>query len=99
MNFNFPWAYLSIGEALTWNDYKREDTSVNSNIIRSDVSNTFDIILVKPLGEIIPILDPTSSIGVTFGYEKIFSEANIKNYDYISDSFSISFSKNFHLNK
>jgi len=99
MNFNFPWAYVSVGDGLTWNDYKKEDTSVNSNILRSDVVNAFDIILVKAVGELIPLLDPNNEISMTLGYEKVISEANIKNYDYISDSFSISFSKSFHLNK
>ena len=99
VNFNFPWAYVSVGDALTWNDYKKEDTSVNSNILRSDVVNAFDIILVKAVGELIPVLDPKNEISMTLGYEKTISEANIMNYDYISDSFSISFSKSFHLNK
>jgi len=99
MNFNFPWAYVSVGDALTWNDYKKEDTSVNSNILRSDVVNAFDLILVKAVGELIPLLDPNNEISMTLGYEKVISEANIKNYDYIADSFSISFSKAFHLNK
>ena len=99
MNFNFPWAYVSVGDALTWNDYKKEDTSVNSNILRSDVVNAFDIILVKAVGELIPLLDPKNEISMTLGYEKVISEANIKNYDYIADSYSISFSKSFHLNK
>ena len=99
MNFNFPWAYLSVGDSLSWNDYKKEDTSVNSNVLRSDVTNTIDVILVKAVGEILPILDPTNSISMTLGFEKVYSEANIKNYDFISDSVSISFSKNFHLNK
>ena len=99
MNFNLPWAYLSVGDSLSWNDYKREDTSINSNVLRSDVTNTLDVILVKAVGEILPILDPNNTISMTLGFEKVFSEANIKNYDYISDSFSISFSKSFHLNK
>ena len=98
MNFNFPWAYVSVGDGLTWNDYKKEDTSV-SNTLRSDVVNAFDIILVKAVGELIPILDPKNEISMTLGYEKTISEANIMNYDYISDSYSISFSKSFHLNK
>ncbi len=99
MNFNFPWAYLSVGDSLSWNDYKKEDTSVNSNVLRSDVTNTIDVILVKAVGEILPILDPNNSISMTLGFEKVYSEANIKNYDFISDSLSISLSKNFHLNK
>ncbi len=98
MNFNFPWAYVSVGDGLTWNDYKKEDTSV-SNTLRSDVVNAFDIILVKAVGEFLPILDPKNEISMTLGYEKTISEANIMNYDYISDSYSISFSKSFHLNK
>ena len=24
VNLAFPWAYVSIGDALSWNDYKRE---------------------------------------------------------------------------
>ena len=99
MNFNFPWAYVSVGDAFTWNDYKKEDTSINSNVLRSDVVNAFDIILVKAVGELIPLLDPKNEISMTLGYEKVISEGNIKNYDYISDSYSISFSKSFHLNK
>ena len=67
--------------------------------LRSDVVNAFDIILVKAVGEFLPILDPKNEISMTLGYEKTISEANIKNYDYISDSYSISFSKSFHLNK
>ena len=98
MNFNFPWAYVSVGDGLTWNDYKKEDTSV-SNTLRSDVVNAFDIIMVKAVGELIPWLDPKNEISMTLGYEKTISEANIQNYDYISDSYSISFSKSFHLNK
>ena len=98
MNFNFPWAYVSVGDGLTWNDYKKEDTSV-SNTLRSDVVNAFDIIIVKAVGELIPVLDPKNEISMTIGYEKTISEANIMNYDYVSDSYSLSFSKSFHLNK
>ena len=64
MNFNFPWAYVSVGDGLTWNDYKKEDTSVNSNVLRSDVANAFDIILVKAVGELIPLLDPKNEISI-----------------------------------
>ena len=99
LNFAFPWAYISVGDALSFNDYKREDTSVNSNIIRSDVTNTFDVMLTKSVGDIFPKFDPNRSLFVNFAYEKIISEANIINYDYIADSFSLSFSKSFHLNK
>ena len=38
--------------AMSFNDYKKEDTSVNSLILRSDVTNTFDIMLTKAIGDI-----------------------------------------------
>ena len=98
-NFAFPWAYISVGEALSFNDYYHVDTSIDQNRIRSDYTNTFDIMLIKALGEIIPALDPNKEISLTISYEKLFSEANIINYDYISDSVSIGLSKSIHLNK
>ena len=36
---------------------------------------------------------------VNFAYEKIISDSNLLNYDYIADSFSIGFTKSVHLNK
>ena len=99
LNFAYPWAYISVGDALSFNDYKKEDTSVNSNMLRSDVTNTFDIMMTKSVGDIFPKFDPTRSLFMTISYEKIISEANIINYDYIADSYSLSFSKSFHLNK
>ena len=99
LNFAFPWAYISVGDALSFNDYKNVDTSINSNRIRSDVTNTFDLMLTKALGDLFPSIDPDKSLFVNFSYEKIISEANIINYDYISDSFAVSLSKSFHLNK
>ncbi len=98
-NFAFPWAYVSVGEALSFNDYYHVDTSIDENRIRSDYTNTFDIMLIKSLGEIFPALDPTNSIELTISYEKLFSEANIINYDYISDSFSFGIAKSVQLNK
>ncbi len=98
-NFALPWAYISVGEALSFNDYYHVDTSVDSNRIRSDYTNTFDIMAIKALGEIFPALDPNKQISLTISYEKLFSEANIINYDYISDSISIGISKSIHLNK
>jgi len=98
-NFNLPWAYVSVGQALSFNDYYHVDTSIDSNRIRSDYTNTFDINVVKSLGEIFPFLDPTNSFEVTLAYEKLFSEANIINYDYVADSFSIGISRSLHLNK
>jgi hypothetical protein len=99
LNFAFPWAYISVGDALSFNDYKNVDTSINSNRIRSDVTNTFDLMLTKALGDFFPSIDPDKSLFVNFSYEKIISEANIINYDYIADSFALSLSKSFHLNK
>ena len=98
-NFALPWAYISAGEALSFNDYYHVDTSTDSNRIRSDYTNTFDIMMIKALGEIIPALDPNKQISLTISYEKLFSEANILNYDYISDSVSIGLSKSIQLNK
>ena len=98
INFAFPWAYISIGDALSFNDYKKADTSVSSNRIRSDVTNTFDIMLTKSLGDFFPSLDPNRVFFINLSYEKVISEANILNYDYIGDSYSISFSRSFKLN-
>ena len=99
LNFAFPWVYISVGDALSFNDYKHVDTSINSNRIRSDVTNTFDVMFTKAIGDIFPFIDPNKNLFMNFSYEKLISEANILNYDYIADSFSASFSKSFHLNK
>ena len=99
LNFAFPWAYISVGDAVSFNDYKNVDTSINSNRIRSDVTNTFDVMFTKAVGDIFPFIDPNKNLFMNFSYEKLISEANILNYDYIADSFAVSFSKPFHLNK
>ena len=99
LNLAFPWAYISIGDALSFNDYIHQDTSVVSNIIRSDVVNTFDVMATKALGDFLPGLDPNKNLFLNLAYEKVISEANIMNYDYIGDSYSFSFSKAFQLNK
>jgi hypothetical protein len=99
LNFAFPWAYISVGDAVSFNDYKNVDTSITSGKIRSDVTNTFDLMFTKAIGDIFPSIDPNKNLFMNFSYEKIISEANILNYDYIADSFSVSFSKSFHLNK
>tara|TARA_B100000401_G_scaffold302101_1_gene207576 strand:+ start:410 stop:736 length:327 start_codon:yes stop_codon:yes gene_type:complete len=99
VNLAFPWAYVSIGDALSWNDYKRVDTSTNSGLLRSDVVNTFDFTFSKALGDFLPFIDPSKSIIMNFYYEKSISESNIITNDYISDSFSIGLTKSFHLNK
>tara|TARA_B100001175_G_C19180968_1_gene482029 strand:- start:66 stop:671 length:606 start_codon:yes stop_codon:yes gene_type:complete len=98
LNFAFPWAYISIGDSISFNDYKKADTSITSNRIRSDATNTFDVMLTKSVGDIIPSLDPNRSIFINLSYEKVISEANIINYDYITDSFSLGISKSIKLN-
>ena len=98
LSFAFPWAYISIGDALSFNDYKKADTSISSGRIRSDVTNTFDIMLTKALGDFFPSIDPNRSILINLSYDKVYSEANIMNYDYITDSFSIGVSKSVKLN-
>ena len=98
LNLAFPWAYVSIGDALSFNDYKKADSSINSNIIRSDATNTFDIMLTKAVGDLFPSLDPNRGLFVTLSYEKVISEANILNYDYIANSFSLGISRSMRLN-
>jgi len=98
LNFAFPWAYIAVSNGMSFNDYKKEDTTVNSNILRSDFTNTFDVMLTKAIGDIFPTIDPNRSLYINLSYEKVISEANIMNYDYISDSFSLSFSKSFRAN-
>ena len=58
LNLAFPWAFVSIGEALSFNDYKKADTSISSSRIRSHVTNTFDIMLTKAVGDFFPSIDP-----------------------------------------
>ena len=55
--------------------------------------------VTKALGDLIPFLDRSKSIFLNVAYEKVFSEANIINYDYEAESLSLSLSKSFHLNK
>ena len=61
------------------------DSSNNSALIRSDVANTFDVIVLKPLGDFLPFLDPNKLINLSFSYDKTISEANIINFDYEAD--------------
>ena len=98
INLAFPWAYISIGQGINFNDYKKEDSSVDSTKLRSDHTSTTDIMLTKAIGDIFPALDPNRSFFINLSYEKLISNANIINYDYIADSFSLSFNKSFKLN-
>jgi len=99
LNLAFPWAYISLGDSLSFNDYKRQDTTVNSDLLRHDMANTFDIMIAKSIGDIFPKLDPNKNFFINLSYEKTYSEANIMNYDYIADSISIGLSKSFQMFK
>ena len=98
INFGFPWAYISISNAISFNDYKVLDTSVDSGMLRSDYTNTFDVMLTKAVGDIFPAIDPNRSLFINMSFEKVISEGNMVNYDYITDSFSLSFTKSLRLN-
>ena len=54
--------------------------------------------LTKALGDFFPSIDPNRSILINLSCDKVISDANIINYDYITDSFSIGISKSFKLN-
>ena len=97
-NFAFPWAYIAWSASTSFNDYKAADTSVDSTKLRSDHATTTDIMITKAIGDIFPFIDPNRSLFINLSYEKTFSEANIMNYDYLADSFALSFSKGLKLN-
>ena len=99
LNFAFPWAYISIGDALSFNDYKKADTTVSSSRIRSDVTNTIDFMIIKAVGDFLPSIDPNKNLLMTLSMDRVFSEGNMMNYDYISDSISFNISKSFQLFK
>ena len=67
-------------------------------MLRSDYTNTFDVMLTKAVGDVFPTIDPNRSLFINMSFEKVISEGNIVNYDYISDSFSLSFTKSIRLN-
>ena len=99
VNFSLPFAYISIGNLTSLIDYSKIDTSVNSQLLRSDLTNTSDIMITKAIGDFFPSIDPDRSYFITLSYEKVMSESNILNYDYIGDSFSIGFNKAIQFNK
>ena len=98
LNFAFPWAYIAWSASTAFNDYKAADTSVDSTKLRSDHATTTDLMITKAIGDIFPAIDPNRSLFINMSYEKLISEANMLNYDYITDSVSLSFSKSFRLN-
>ena len=99
VNFAYPWAYISVGNTLAFTDYKKIDTSINSNILRSDAVNTVDLSLSKAVGDFLPLIDPKKNLVMNISYEKVFSESNIINYDYIDDAISLGISKSISLDK
>ena len=99
LNIALPFGNINIGDSFSLNDYKKVDTSVNSGILRSDLTNTFDIIFTKPIGDFFPNLDPNRDFFMNFSFDRVISESNLSNYDYTANSFSMSFSKSMHLNK
>ena len=80
---------------MSFNDYKKEDSSVSSDRLRSDFVNTFDIMLTKAIGDIFPAIDQNRNLFINLSYEKVISEGNALNYDYHSDSYSFSLTKSF----
>ena len=98
LNFAFPWAYIAWSASTSFNDYKVADSSVTSAKLRSDNATTTDLMITKAIGDIFPAIDPNRSLFINLSYEKTFSEANIMNYDYLADSFALSFSKALRLN-
>ncbi len=95
INLAFPWAYIAITNGMSFNDYKKADSSVTSDRLRSDFANTFDIMLTKAIGDIFPALDQNRNLFINLSYEKVISEGNALNYDYHSDSYSFSLTKSF----
>ena len=98
LNFAFPWAYIAWSASTSFNDYKVADSSVTSAKLRSDNATTTDLMITKAIGDIFPAVDPNRTLFINLSYEKTFSEANIMNYDYLADSFALSFSKALKLN-
>ena len=99
VNFSLPFAYVSIGNLISLIDYSIIDTSLNPGHLRSDLTNTSDIMITKAIGDFFPKIDPIRSYFITLSYEKVISESNVLNYDYVGDSFSIGFNKSFQFNK
>ena len=99
VNFSLPFAYISIGNLTSVVDYKIIDSSLNPDLLRSDLTNTSDIMITKAIGDFLPIIDPNKDFFITLSYEKVISESNVLNYDYVGDSFSIGFNKAVQFNK
>ena len=71
--------------------------SFGYNEIRTPILENTDL-FAKSIGDFFPSIDPNRSLFINLSYEKVISEANIINYDYIKDSFTLSFTKSLKLN-
>ena len=98
VNFAFPWALISVSSSHSFNDYKKQDTSIDSNTIRSDYSDTLSISLTKAIGDFFPTIDPNRNLLLNLSYEEVISESNIINYDYEADSLTLGLSKSASFN-
>ena len=98
VNFAFPWALISVSSSHSFNDYKKQDTSIDSNTIRSDYSDTLNISLTKAIGDFFPTIDPNRNLLLNLSYEEVISESNIINYDYEADSLTLGLSKSASFN-
>ena len=98
INLAFPWAFISASSSHSFNDYKKADSSVVSDMARSDYAHTYGLALTKAIGDFLPAIDPNRSFFINLSYENVDSEGNIINYDYEAESFSMSFSKSLKFN-
>ena len=99
LNLGFSFAYISIGNYTSVNDYAIKDPSINSNTLRTDLINTTDIIVTKAMGDFFPKYDPNRNLFFSVAYENVISESNILNYDYKAESITLGLTKSVHLNK
>ena len=88
-----------MGDSLSFIDYKRVDTSIDSGRLRSDFTNTLDLTITKALGDFFPGLDPNRALFLNLYFERAESESNIRNYDYSGDSISFSINRSFQVLK
>ena len=43
-------------------------------MLRSDYTNTFDVMLTKAVGDVFPTIDPNRSLFINMSFEKVISE-------------------------
>ena len=71
---------------------EQKDVSIN-------VSNKENISFIKDYQFQYNRIDPNKNLLMTLSMDRVFSEGNMMNYDYISDSISFNISKSFQLFK